>query len=133
MTRPAKADDEELRLLPLSPDDVDEQAAQVPPGGSAPASDVSRPTTPPCDEEDDLALAVRLLQLSSHDFDEQVARLHHTGSDPVSDETCSSTPPNESGEGDPESALILSQLPADEQVSELNPALSKIFWLYCSW
>jgi hypothetical protein len=91
-------DDENLALvLGLSqPSFVDEQIAQLPPGGSASANNVSRPNTPTSDEKDDLALALRLSQLTSDDFDEQVSQLHRVTSAPASEEALSFTPPNES-------------------------------------
>lgn len=119
----ANSDDElASRLSQLSPDGVDEQHPQLPLRISAPASDVSRPTTPHSDE-DGLALALtafRLSQLSSDGFDEQVSRLRYTGSPPASG---FSTPPDEADENDLSLALNLSQLLADifdEQVNELN-------------
>jgi hypothetical protein len=128
MVGPTSLDGEEelalaLRLSLLSPDDVDEQAVQLPSGESTPANDVSRPTTLPDNEDDDVALALRLSHLSPDDFDEQVARLYRRGPAPTGEDVRSSTPPNESDEKDLELALNLSQLPADlfdEQVSQLD-------------
>jgi hypothetical protein len=111
-----------LSLSQLSPDDFEEQFAQLPSEGSASANHIPRPRPPTSDEKDELALALRLSQLPSDDL-EQVARLHRTRSASASEEAHSFTTPNASDGDGVKLALILSQLPADvidELMRELN-------------
>jgi hypothetical protein len=120
------SDDEDLELARalslLSPEDFDEQVAQIPYKGSAPPNHDSRPTTPPRDDKDDLALALRSLQLSSYDLDE-ASRLDFKAGGSTGGGAHLNIPPDKNDEGDIELALNLSKLPADifdEEASERN-------------
>jgi len=119
MSSPANPDDKENpTLAPQSPDDFDEQVAQLPRKESASAHVCQcRPRTPTYDEKDDPALALRSSPLPSDDFDEQIAQFHRTGPGPISEEA-----PSENADNYRELALNLSQLPAGtgEPVSEPN-------------
>jgi hypothetical protein len=104
-----------LRVSQLSSDEFDEQIAQLPPEGSASASQIYRLRTTASDENGDLAPALGLPLLPSPLLgrDEQVARLHRAGSASASENARSTTPPNESDGDDPKLALILPQPPAN--------------------